>query len=181
MRVIHMLKKAVWARLVFVLAWLAMAFVRAVLPPPRRAYATTGPTHGKDVEFQMDDSGDQLRDISPYVRSVTWSANGQVIDISGFKVASDFRKFLAGLKGATVTIDGVLDDTVDVGSSVVLLGGEGSTRSIQYGPLGITTGEPKLTAEAILESVDINTGVEAEGTFSASLTVTGPVTVAAYP
>jgi predicted secreted protein len=141
---------------------------------------TPGPTHGKDAEFKADDSGGTLRDISPYVRSVTWSANGQVIDITGFKATSDFRSFLAGLKGATCSIDGVLNDTATTGSSVVLLGGEGSTRSIQYGPLGSTSGEPRLTAEAILESIDIAAGVEAESTFSASFTVTGAVTLATY-
>ncbi len=154
--------------------------LRLLLPRPQRAYATTGPAHGEEVEFKCDDEGDTLRDTSPYVRDVSFAIDGQVVDVTGFKAASDWRTFLAGLKGATITISGVLDDTADVGSSVVLLGAEGDTRGIQYGPLGITSGEPKFTAETLVTNVTATVGVEAESTFSASFQVTGAVSITTY-
>lgn len=156
-----------------------MRLLAALFRPRLQAFASTGPGHGKDVAFQMDDSGGTPRNIAPYVREVRWTVNGQVVDVTGMG-ESEWRTFLAGLKGATATISGVANDTADVGSTVVLAGAEGSTRSIEYGPLSDGSGRPKFTAEAIVTSVEFNSGVEAESTFSANLQITGAVTVGSY-
>lgn len=172
-------------RFLRVLAWVGMAFAQAMAPPARRflrpkrrAFATTGPAHGKDAEFQIDNSSDALKDVSPYVRDVAFSVNGQTVDVTGMQSTGDWRDFLSGLRGVTITVSGVLDDTATVGSTVVVgLDAVGDTRSFQYGPLGTSTGEPKITGECIVESVDWNTGVEVESTFSWTLRMTAALSI----
>ncbi len=172
-------------RFLRVLAWVGMAFARALVPPigrvlrpKRRAFATTGPAHGKDAEFQIDNSANALKDTSPYVRDVAFAVSGQTVDVSGMQSTADWRTFLSGLRGVTITVSGVLDDTAVVGSSVVVgLDAVRDTRSFQYGPLGTSTGEPKISGECIVESVDWNTGVEVESTFSWTLRVTGALSI----
>ncbi len=173
--------RKVRARLWLWLVTLCVLLMRAVVPPPQRAYATTGPAHGEEVEFQVDDAvGGTLRDISPYVRDVSWSIDGQVVDVTGFKATNDWRTFIAGLRGAVVTISGVIDDTATVGTVPMLKDMVNQLRSIQYGPLGITSGEPKISAEAIGTSFEIGSTIEGESTFSASWQVTAAVAFGTY-
>ncbi len=177
MRLMGRLRMALW----HIVVALCVGLMRAVLPPPQRAYATTGPAHGEEVEFQADDGvGGSLQDISPYVRDVSWSIDGQVVDVTGFKATNDWRIFLAGLKGAVCTISGVLDDTASVGSHTVLKDMVNQLRSLQYGPLGVSSGEPKFAAEAIGLSFQVGSTLEGESTFTASWQITGAVSITTY-
>lgn len=147
-----------------------------------------GPGHGKDVAFAMDDSAATLRNIGGFVRDVNFSRDGQTIDITGMdgSATGSWRAFLAGLRGAECTISGIWDDTPAAadpspsGPAVVIPPAHLLEGTIEYGPLGRVATQPKMSAEAILESFNVQAGVEDAVTFSATFRINGAVTDGVY-
>lgn len=159
-----------------------LAVLERILRPGTLAYAL-GPGHGKDTVFKIDDSGGTLRDISPYVDSINFPGRANPPDITGMGAsAAGWRQFMQGLRGATVEIGGVFDDTATVGSAVVLPGAflSDTSKSVEYGPLGSATGRPKLSAESFVTSLDIISGVDDAVRYRATVQVTGAVTIGVW-
>lgn len=127
---------------------------------------------GKDSEFYITDSGGTERDISAYVSSAGLPQSADTHEVSAFGDAS--KEYIAGLKDATVPLEGPWDGTVHN----YLQGIIGLSKAIAYFPEGSASGKYKLSASAILNSYEINSDVGDAVRFSGELQVTGDVTSA---
>lgn len=125
--------------------------------------------HGKNTVFKIDDSGGTLRDISAYCNSVSFPRSADTAETSTFSVSS--KTFVAGLKGATISVEGKWDSTVD-GYLDGIVGVEGT---FEYGPQGSTAGNIKYTGECICTGYEPSGDIGDAGKFTASFQVTGDV------
>jgi len=130
--------------------------------------------HGKTAEFQIDNSGGSLTDISAYCDNVDFPLTADTAEVTTFGDAS--KEYIGGLKDATISISGSWDATADG----VLAGIIGLTGSFQYGPAGTTGGNIKYTGEAICTSYNVTAPVGDKVSFSAEFQVTGDVTRGTY-
>ncbi len=132
--------------------------------------------HGSKAVFKLDNSGGTLTDISAYVTSVGFSPKADTVEVS--TLGDTAKDYIAGLKDATISIEGPFDPTVDAILNAAL--GASATKSFEYGPQGSTTGNVKYTGEAICTGYEISTGMDGAGTFSAELQVSGAITRGTY-
>jgi hypothetical protein len=130
--------------------------------------------HGKTAEFQIDNSGGSLTDISAYCDNVDFPLTADTAEVTTFGDAS--KEYIGGLKDATISISGSWDATADG----VLAGIIGLTGSFQYGPAGTTGGNIKYTGECICTSYNVTAPVGDKVSFSAEFQVTGDVTRGTY-
>jgi hypothetical protein len=130
--------------------------------------------HGKNTVFKVDDSGGTLRTISAYVTSVDFPQTADTAETTAF--GSTNKSYVAGVKDATVSIEGIWDPTVDG----YLYGIVGQTVSIEYGPEGATALDKKYTCEAICTNYTPPSSIDDAVKFSAEFQVSGAVTRGAY-
>lgn len=133
-------------------------------------------THGSKAVFKLDDSAGTLTDISAYITSVSVSRNADTVEVTA--LGDTDKEYIAGLKDATISIEGIFDPTVDAIFDAAL--GASATKSWEYGPQGSAVGSVKYTSECICTSYEPETGVDGAGTFSAELQISGAVTRGTY-
>lgn len=133
------------------------------------------PTAGHVSSFTIS-----AKDISPYLTSVTVERDNDTLDTSTFGTSG--HTFTNGLTNGKITLNGLWDKTASVGSYTALkaLVGAGSAAFI-WGPEGTTSGNVKITGNAVLESYTESSPVADLITFTASLQITGTVTDGVYP
>src|SRR5258705_5541746 len=110
--------------------------------------------HGKNLSCSVDDSAGTPRDISGHVTGVTGLPGTRALaDVTAAGDTGD--KSIPGRASGSITINGWLDTAATTGSYVVLNGlrTATATSTIIYGPIGTTTGFPKGTCQAWLESL----------------------------
>lgn len=129
-------------------------------------------THGKSAVFKLDNSAGTLTDISAYITSVTFDPGADVAETTTLGDSS--KEYLAGLKDATLTIEGKFDPSADVVIFAAL--GTATTRTFEYGPEGGTTGKIKYSGETIGTAYSVSSGLDDASTFTATLQVTAGVT-----
>jgi hypothetical protein len=130
--------------------------------------------HGKTAEFQIDNSGGSLTDISAYCDNVDFPLTADTAEVTTFGDAS--KEYIGGLKDATISISGSWDATADGVLAAII----GLTGSFQYGPAGTTGGNIKYTGECICTSYNVTAPVGDKVSFSAEFQVTGAVTRGTY-
>jgi hypothetical protein len=130
--------------------------------------------HGKSTDFQVDDTGGTIRDISNTLTSVDFPETIDTAETTAFGATS--KSYIVGLRDASISISGIWDATVDG----YFIGTEPASRSFVYGPAGSTSGNVKYTGEAIMTSYGISNPVGDSVTFSADFQVTGDVTRGTY-
>ncbi len=130
---------------------------------------------GKDTGVLLDDSGGTPRDIGSQVESLTITINGETTEVTGMG-GTEWRAYIAGLKGAEVSLTCYYDDTADTGTAVVTRGIVGSVRTLEVRPLGDGSGKPKDTAEVLFTSSAKNAGRDDAVMVELSGTVTGEPT-----
>jgi len=121
------------------------------------------------------------KDLSDIVTSIRWPRSVETHDVTG--ISHDSKAFFVGLKdGDEVSLECVWDDASDKFED--LFGGTGklgATVALIYGPAGNTAGQRRLSANAIVKSVERATAVGSTVAGSISLQVTGDVTEDAFP
>lgn len=127
--------------------------------------------HGKNVHFTIDDSGGIPRDISAYVTSVEMSRSADTAETSTFGDSN--KEYLAGLKDATISIEGVWDPTVDGYLEGILGAAEGD---FIYGPAGSTGGNIKYTGKCICTAYNPPGSISGAVTYSAQFQCSGAIT-----
>jgi len=132
--------------------------------------------HGKSAVFKLDNSGGTLTDISNVLESVSLPRQIDTAEVSTF--GSSAKSYVVGLTGATISVSGKYDATVDAHLSAVL--GQAASLSFEYGPAGSGSGAVKYTGEALVTSYEVSAGVADALTFSLELQVTGAVTRGTY-
>lgn len=130
--------------------------------------------HGKSTNFQIDDTGGTIRDISSVLTSVDFPETIETAETTAFGATS--KAYIVGLRDASVSVSGSWDATVDG----YFIGTEPASRSFVFGPAGSTSGNVKYTGEAILTNYSISNPVGDTATFSADFQVTGDVTRGTY-
>ena len=127
-------------------------------------------THGKNAVLKVADSGATLRDISSVLNKTGLKRSAETAETSALGASS--KSYIAGLKDATISLDGMADTT----TSGYLDGILGVVTTWEFYPAGTTAGNVKYSGSGILTSLE--TGAEVGGVVSVTgeLQVTGDVT-----
>jgi predicted secreted protein len=124
---------------------------------------------GTAATFKVDNAAGVLTAITTESKDVKMTRGVDTVDTTTLGDSS--KEFLATLKGAQFQANGVWDATIDA-----LLDGaqtSGTTRSFEYTPV---VAGPVYTGECICTSYEISTAHDGAVMWSATFTVTGPVT-----
>jgi len=134
-------------------------------------------SHGSKAVIKFGTSGTPATptDISTYVKTVSFPEEAETHETT--TLGATAKSYIAGLKDATISIDGVFDPTVDAHLSGIL--GMDNV-AFEYGPQGGTSGSVKYSGNCICTSYETETPVDDAGTFSAEFQVTGGVTRGTY-
>lgn len=138
--------------------------------------------HGKDAYFAVEDStGTTLRNISPYVTSVSFNQSNDNHDDTTY--GAEAHTFRNGLTTATIDVDGLFDKTAVTGAHTVLqsLVGIETTVGFEFGPEGNGAGATKFTGECVLSSYNTSAPVADLVSFSASFQCSGAITAGVFP
>jgi hypothetical protein len=127
-------------------------------------------THGKDAVFKVDDSGGTLRDISNVLNSVSLSREADTAEVSA--LGTDDKAYIAGLRDATISIEGMSDVTTEGYLTGIL----GVVTDFEFYPAGEGAGEIKYSGTAILTSFESSAELGGAVTVSGEFQVTGGVT-----
>jgi hypothetical protein len=137
--------------------------------------------HGKDIDFQLDDSAGTLRLIKIYLNSVS--------GLPGARGLSETTAFgdqgtrnIPGLANTTFSIAGHFESAATTGVTTVLNGlrTATATSSFVYGPESSTTGKVKYTGECWLTEFTIDASVSDRVPIAATFQVDGVVTSGVY-
>lgn len=126
--------------------------------------------HGRYAEITVE-----ANDLSDYCDSAELTLNADTAETTTF--GDDWKSFIGGLRGGSLTLSGNYDPTASTGPAAVLetqLGKDDTT--IELYPGGNTSGQRKHAFEAIVTSYSESSAVGDKVTFSAQLTVNGAVT-----
>ena len=125
--------------------------------------------HGKNGKFTLNSV-----DLSTFMNSIKFSRKADSHDVTTYGKSS--HVFQAGLKDATIDIEGVYDDgTTGPGATLRPLVG-GASQAFEYDPEGATTGNPKVTGNCIVLGYDETVPVAGMITWAASLQVADDLT-----
>lgn len=127
--------------------------------------------------LKLDGANGAGTNISSYADDFGWPQPVEMLDVSVFGTGS--KAFIGGLTdGAQVTVKGPLDSALAVqlqnmkGTQTA----GGSTYTLLWGPLGSVSGNPSVSAETLVASIEYSSGVAGRVEYSAVLQVTGAVT-----
>lgn len=137
--------------------------------------------HGKDSYFSVEDSGaTTLRNITPYVKTVDFNRSNDANDTT--TKGSEAKTYRPGLTDGEIRLTGLWDDTANTGSYTVLASLLGIETSVgfEYGPEGNTTGMVKYSGECVLTQYDEASPVDDMVAFTATLKISGDVTVGTF-
>lgn len=137
--------------------------------------------HGKDIDFQLDDSAGTIRAVKGYLNTVTGLPGGRGLsETTAFGDAG--TKNIPGLANGTFSVAGHFDSTASVGIATVLNGlrTATSTASFIYGPEGSATGKVKYSGECWLTELTADASVSDRVPIAATFQVDGVVTVGVY-
>ena len=130
--------------------------------------------------FEVDDSGDTLRDLTPYVISVDFPIDVELIDTT---VLGDVgRTSIPGLENTIFTVEFQWSEDALVGPDTVIapLKRQATTSSFEYGPEGNVTGDIMYTGECRLQQWRPGSRVGEQVKGTATFRVSGAVTRAAH-
>jgi hypothetical protein len=137
--------------------------------------------HGKDIDFQLDDSGGTLRLIKIYLDRVTGLPGGRGLsEVTAF--GDGGTKSIPSLQNCTFQIGGSFDSTATSGVYTVLSGlrTATATATFKYGPEGSTAGKPQFTGECWMTEFTVDASVKEKVPISATFQVDGTVTLTTY-
>lgn len=137
--------------------------------------------HGKDIDFQLDDSAGTLRTIKIYLDTVSGLPGGRGLsEVTAF--GDGGTKSIPSLQNVTFQIAGSFDSTATTGVYTVLSGlrTATATSSFIYGPEGTTTGKPKFTGECWMTEFTVSATVKDKVPIAATFQVDGTVTLTTY-
>jgi hypothetical protein len=142
--------------------------------------------HGKNLHFSIYDAGSVVRDLTAHVVSIDFPRSVDTADISTAGLGD--HKFIAGLRGATITINLIWDDTATTGPDAVLEGllgvapnGLTGPGGFIFGPAGDEENKVRYTAAGHLTSYSPSSSVSDAVKATATLQVTGTVTRDLFP
>lgn len=130
--------------------------------------------HGKSGFFSIDDTSDNVRDISSYLNDISMPRDIETAETTTFGVSGSSKTYIVGLNDATISISGLFDATADGYLAGIL--GQAASRSFVYGPTGSTASMIKYSGECFATSYEVSTSVGDAVQATASFQVTGAIT-----
>jgi len=140
-----------------------------------------------ELQFGTSGSPTSLTDYTASVKDVSFSRNGDIIDVTTFGNAA--RKWIKGLTDADMTVEFFYSGSLYAALQNLLTYTAGGV-SFQYGPDGTTSGNPKVTQTGslnsstgiglLLESVDDSTSIGEVKMLSATFKISGAITFGTY-
>lgn len=138
--------------------------------------------HGKDSYFSVKDAANTtLRNISPYIFTIDFN---QAVDPSDVTTkGAEGHVYRPGLTDGEIRITGIWDQTASTGSYTVLqsLVGVETSVGFEYGPQGNTAGQTKKSGECVLTQYDESSPMDDMVAFTATLKISGDVTLGVFP
>jgi hypothetical protein len=131
--------------------------------------------HGSKATFTVQDSGGTVRDLTGFLDTEGLARSADTAEVT--TGGSTSKKYIPGLKDATIPVEGPWDVTVDGYLNGIL----GMERNFVYRPAGAGTGLPEYTGAGILTSYEPETSVDDAGRISGEFQVTGDVARAIQP
>jgi hypothetical protein len=137
-------------------------------------------SHGKDAYFGVEDAAATTLRAIVGVKSITFTQENELADVT--IIGDEARKWKQGLVNGTMQVTGLWDDTADTGSHTVLQGLAGAevTTGFEAGPEGNASGAVKLSGECVLGSYEWSSDVGDMVMFTATFSISGPVTVGTF-
>lgn len=132
-------------------------------------------SHGKKARLSIQSAAGVLTDISPYINDTGLARSVDTAEVTVLNV--DDKSYVAGLRGATVPLNGFFDPTFDALMEGIL----GMERTFQYDPAGSTSGLPRYTGSMLVTAYETSTGTGGAASVTGSLQVTGAVTRGTVP
>lgn len=142
---------------------------------------TTGKKRGILADVRIDNASGTLIDLSTYFTEFNLSNNLKTFDVTAFQSSAD--EYLPGFTNGRFSGNGFVNGTMIAHMLAVqaaLSAGTISTVSVQWGPEGTTTGNPKLTCEALVVDFNPSAKVDDVNRFTLELQVTGAITADVY-
>lgn len=139
---------------------------------------------GKNGLFSLDNGAGTPTDLSAYCNKEDISLSIIMLDTTVFSLNAE--TVIPGLKAADkIQISGPLDPTLHTHLGTIYNNGGGLTSgngslSFIVGPMGSTSGNPKLTGECFLSKYAPSAEVKGLSVWTAELTITGGVTSGVY-
>lgn len=136
-------------------------------------------SHGSKAVFKLGTSGTPTTvvDLSQFANSVGITLNRDSSEVSTFGVSS--KKYIPGLKDATVPFEGPFDTVSDV--QLWDLFNNGTAVNFEYFPAGTTAGLPKYSGSCFITSYEVSSDLGDANAVSAEFQVTGDVTRGVAP
>ena len=131
--------------------------------------------------LMLDGANGAGTNVSTYADNFSFPQSTEMLETTTF--GSSVKRFIPGLVGGdTLTMSGPLDVTLHNILSGIKSAQEAGTASftLVYGPGGSVASQIKQTAEVLLASYEVSSGVGGRVEYSASLQVDGAVTNATW-
>ena len=125
--------------------------------------------HGKNGYLLFDS-----QNYTSYIKTGGIDTSNEVVDVTTWGKHS--KAYIPGLEDGTIPLEGVWDATIDGHINTA----KGDARAFEYGPAGNGPGKVKYSGNAIVSSYSLSNGINNEVTFSATLQITGDVTVGTF-
>lgn len=131
--------------------------------------------HGKDSVITV-----ATQNITPYVKTVDFNRSQDANDTT--TKGAEGKTYRPGLTDGEIRLTGLWDDTATTGSYTVLqaLMDSETTTTFEWGPEGSTSGMIKYSGSCCLTQYDESSPVDDMVAFTATLKISGTVTVGTY-
>jgi hypothetical protein len=130
-------------------------------------------SHGSKAVFKTGTfaAPTTVQDMSQYGNSVGLTLNRDASEVTTFALQS--KKYIAGLKDATVPFEGPFDDACDL--IMWDLYNNGTIVNFEYFPAGTTAGKPKYSGTLFVTSYEVSSDVSDANATSGEFQITGDV------
>lgn len=137
--------------------------------------------HGSVSQILIHD-GSSLRNISPYVKTIDSNQSRDANDTT--TKGATGKTYRGGLTDGEVRLTGLWDDTASVGSRTVLAAikatATAAISTVEVGMEGNASGDVKESFAAVLTQYDESSPVDDMVAFTATLKISGAVTVGTF-
>lgn len=131
--------------------------------------------------FQLDDTGDTLRDISQYMTEIGGLPGPRNLN-EVTALGDTGSKWIPGLENVVITLAGIWEDTATTGPDAILGPLRTHTAALDwdYGPRGKASTDEKYSGTFWMTSYEVRSRVGNRVEWSATLQVEGVVTRGTY-
>lgn len=130
--------------------------------------------HGKGASFELDSTANTLVNLSSGIDDVSLSRSMDTAEVTTF--GDNWRNFIVGLRGATISVSGHFSSTHANVLDGVFADATSTSYTFKYNPESTAAGSHTLTGECLMTSLEYTASVDDKVGMSFELLVTGAVT-----